>query len=106
MRASLDRSQSSMGNNLQQPPSRNNDGDGGGIVSPHTDSLTPSRLFDSLPAGDGAAPFSCIEGYLLGSFMPGVADFSTPGFDDVYRYSGEVQDWGLYQDGVDYGCAV
>lgn len=94
MRASLNRPQNSMDNYLQQPPSRNNDG------------MTPSRLFDSIPAGDGAAPFSCIEGYLLGSFMPGVADFSTPGFDDVYRYSGEVQDWGLYQDGVDYGCAV
>lgn len=96
-----------MDNYLQQPTSRPNDGGGDdGIVPADTDSLTPSRLLDSLPGDDVAAPFSSIEGYLLGSFMPGVADFSTPGFGDGLDFSGGVQDWAFYQEGGGYHGAV
>ena len=92
---------------LQQATSRTNDGDDG-IVPGDTDadSLTPSRLLGSLPGDDGAAPFSSIEGYLLGSFMPGVADFSTPGFGDGLDFSGGVHDWACFQEGGGYHGAV
>ncbi|KAE8345152.1 hypothetical protein BDV24DRAFT_171090 [Aspergillus arachidicola] len=71
-----------------------------------SDSFSPSRFFESLPGEDdnGTAAFPSIEGYFLGSFMPGVADFSTPSFwDGLPPHSvGEgFQDWGLYQGGVD-----
>ncbi|RJE21090.1 hypothetical protein PHISCL_06577 [Aspergillus sclerotialis] len=85
--------------NLQQSTSLTND-----EITP-SDSFTPSRFFDSFPSEDATGAFPSIEGYLLGSFMPGVADFSTPGFDGAfaqqYPSSGWFRDWGLYKDGVD-----
>lgn len=64
-----------------------------------SDSFTPSRFLDPFPGEDATGAFPSIEGYLLGSFMPGVADFSTPGFDGAfaqqYPSSGGFQDWGL-----------
>lgn len=69
-----------------------------------SDNLDPSQLFDSLPGDDVNAGFPSIEAYLMGSFMPGVADFSTPGFGEgfaqQYSFGEGVQDWGLYQDGI------
>lgn len=85
---------------LLQPISRSNGDDGRGPAD--TGSLEPSRLLDSVP-GDYGTAFSSIEGYLLGSFMPGVADFSTPGFGEGLDVSGGVQDWGIH-DGMDYQC--
>ena len=38
--------------------------------------------------------------------MPGVADFSTPGFGDGLDFSGGVQDWAFYQEGGGYHGAV
>jgi hypothetical protein len=71
-----------------------------------SDSLSPSRFFESLPGddNDGTTAFPSIEGYLLGSFMPGVADFSTPGLGAGFAqhsFGEGFQDWGLYQGGVD-----
>lgn len=70
-----------------------------------SDNLDPSQLFDSLPGDDVTAAFPSIEAYLMGSFMPGVADFSTPGFGEgfaqQYSFGEGLQDWGLYQHGMD-----
>ncbi|OKO92612.1 hypothetical protein PENSUB_12597 [Penicillium subrubescens] len=64
-----------------------------------SENFTPSRFFDSLPEEDETAEFPYIEEYLLGSFMPGVAHFSTSGFEEglAHQYPlGEgFQDWGL-----------
>ncbi|KAJ5259387.1 hypothetical protein N7478_012368 [Penicillium angulare] len=62
------------------------------------DNFNPSELFDSFPGGDVTAAFPSIEGYLLGSFMPGLADFSSPGLEDEfsqqYSFGQGFQDWG------------
>jgi hypothetical protein len=76
-----------------------------------SDSFNPSRFLETLHGEDdgGSAAFPSIEGYLLGSFMPGVAGFSTPGCEGGFAQHsfGEVlQDWGFYQDRIGtYGPA-
>lgn len=68
-----------------------------------SNNFNPSGFFESLAGDDENATFPSIEGYLLGSFMPGVADFSTPGFEEglaqQYTFAEGFQDWGSYQDG-------
>ncbi|KAK1143281.1 hypothetical protein N8T08_006808 [Aspergillus melleus] len=70
-----------------------------------SDRLNPSRSFDSLPGEDRTVALPSIEEYLLESFMPGVADFSTHGFEEglapQYPFGDGFLDWGLYQDGTD-----
>lgn len=69
-----------------------------------SDSLSQSRFFEPLPGedDDGTTAFPSIEGYLLGSFMPGVADFSPSGVGGGFAqhsFGEGFQDWGLYQGG-------
>ncbi|KAJ0414068.1 hypothetical protein BJY00DRAFT_321364 [Aspergillus carlsbadensis] len=63
------------------------------------DGFAPSPFFDVVPGEDGNVTFPSIEGYLLGSFMPGVADFSSPMFDEglphQYSLGDELHSWGF-----------
>ncbi|KAL2821224.1 hypothetical protein BJX63DRAFT_418228 [Aspergillus granulosus] len=91
-------------NPLQQQQQPTSGADDEETTATPSDSFTP--FFDSLPGDkEGTAAFPSIEGYLFGSFMPGVADFSTPGVDGAfaqqYPFGGGFQDWGLYQDTAD-----
>lgn len=48
-----------------------------------------SQQISPLPMENNVSEFPSVEGYFLGSFMPGIADFSTPNFDEylVQEYS-------------------
>ncbi|OJZ90814.1 hypothetical protein ASPFODRAFT_179849 [Aspergillus luchuensis CBS 106.47] len=41
-----------------------------------------SQQISPLPMENDVSEFPSVEGYFLGSFMPGIADFSTPNFDE------------------------
>lgn len=60
------------------------------ISTPHFFGASPME--DSVSGG-----VPSIENYLLGSFMPGIADFSTTDFDislgQDYQFMGGFQDW-------------
>jgi hypothetical protein len=66
------------------------------------DNFNMPQFFGASPmtdnVSDGVPP---IENYLLGSFMPGVADFSTTDFDtglgQEYHLVGGFQDWNMNQ---------
>lgn len=74
-------------------------------LSTLSNGFNPPGLLESLVGDDETAAFPSIEGYLLGSFMPGVADFSTPGFEEglaqQYTFGEGFQNWGMCQDGSD-----
>ncbi|KAL2833909.1 hypothetical protein BDW59DRAFT_138268 [Aspergillus cavernicola] len=71
----------------------------------NAESFGMPQLFDPLAVENDMSAFPSIEGYFLGSFMPGVADFTSPTFDAAlgqqYPLPGGVQDWGFGQPNMD-----
>ncbi|KAE8138664.1 hypothetical protein BDV38DRAFT_292222 [Aspergillus pseudotamarii] len=74
----------------------------------NSDNPGSAQRVDSLPIVDDVPSFPSIEGYFLGSFMPGVADFSMFNFDgdlgQQYPLGGGLggfQDWDLCQPDMD-----
>ncbi|KAL4778505.1 C6 transcription factor [Aspergillus varians] len=84
----------------QQPPSPA--GNSNSNSNSNSESFSMPQLFDPLAVESEMAAFASIEGYFQGSFMPGVADFSSPTLFDgasgqQYPLPGGFQDWGLGQ---------
>lgn len=70
-----------------------------------------THFFVASPMADsvsGGVP--SIENYLLGSFMPGVADFSTTDFDtnlaQEYQYMSDFQNWPMSSPGIAPGGQI
>jgi hypothetical protein len=61
-----------------------------------SDEFVASDFFNTSPLEDGSAMFPSIEGYLLGSFMPGVADFTPLAFDDPFVWPDSIPENAAY----------